>query len=130
MTSAPPKITIDHALSVPPYEQVRQQIADLITAGVLGHGLRLPPVRQLAGDLSLAVGTVARSYQELEAAGLVVTRRGGGTTVRANAALTAEGRAALIAARATEYAQAAHRLGASADEALSAVHAAAARIWP
>ena len=117
----PPKITIDPALPVPPFEQVRRQIADLITAGVLAPGLRLPPVRQLAGDLSLAVGTVARAYQELEAAGLVVTRRGGGTTVASSAELTVEGRATLLSTRAAEYVEAVHRLGASDDDAVSAV---------
>lgn len=47
----------------------------------VGHGERLPPVRQLARDLGIAPGTVARAYQELKQAGLVTTRRGGGTTV-------------------------------------------------
>jgi DNA-binding transcriptional regulator YhcF (GntR family) len=40
-------------------------------------------VRQLADDLGLAVNTVARSYRELEAAGLVETRGRGGTVVTA-----------------------------------------------
>jgi DNA-binding transcriptional regulator YhcF (GntR family) len=34
-----------------------------------------------AGDLGLAVGTVARAYRELESAGLVRSRRGGGTHI-------------------------------------------------
>lgn len=70
----------------PPFEQVRRQLAALIVAGTLAPEQRLPPLRQLAGDLGLAVGTVARSYRELEAAGLVVSRRGGGTRVAAGAA--------------------------------------------
>lgn len=65
----------------PPYEQLRRQLADLVISGVLGPGERLPPVRQLAADLGLAVGTVARAYRELNAAGVVVTRRGAGTRV-------------------------------------------------
>lgn len=65
----------------PPYEQLRRQLVDLIGAGVVGGGERLPPVRQLAADLGVAAGTVARTYRELEQAGLVITRRGGGTRV-------------------------------------------------
>lgn len=65
----------------PPYEQLRRQLADLVISGVIGPGERLPPVRQLAADLGLAVGTVARAYRELDAAGVVVTRRGAGTRV-------------------------------------------------
>ena len=69
----------------PPYEQLRRQLAELISAGVLAPGDRLPPLRQLAADLGLAVGTVARTYRELEAAGLVRSRRGGGTRVQESA---------------------------------------------
>ncbi|WP_324273891.1 GntR family transcriptional regulator [Blastococcus brunescens] len=70
----------------PPYEQLRRQLAELIASGVLGPDDRLPPLRQLAADLGLALGTVARTYRELEAAGLVTSRRGGGTRVAASAA--------------------------------------------
>ena len=45
----------------PPYEQLRRQLADLIGAGLLRPGDRLPPLRQLAADLGLAAGTVART---------------------------------------------------------------------
>lgn len=65
----------------PAFEQLRGQLAGLVATGALRPGDRLPPLRQLAGDLGLAVGTVARTYRELEAAGLVVSRRGGGTRV-------------------------------------------------
>ncbi|MEV4724242.1 GntR family transcriptional regulator, partial [Micromonospora humida] len=68
MTSGP-AIRINPSSAVPPFEQVRQQIAELIRWGVLAEGQRLPTVRQLAADLGLANGTVARAYQELEAAG-------------------------------------------------------------
>lgn len=65
----------------PPYEQLRRQFHLLISTGRLAPGTRLPPLRQLARDLGLAVGTVARTYRELETAGLVQSRRGAGTRV-------------------------------------------------
>lgn len=65
----------------PPYEQLRRQLVELIGSARLEPDQRLPPVRQLAADLGLAAGTVARTYRELESAGLVITRRGGGTRV-------------------------------------------------
>lgn len=74
-------LRVDAADPTPPYEQLRRQLADLIETGGLPEGTRLPPVRQLAADLGLATGTVARSYRELENLQLVVARRGGGTTV-------------------------------------------------
>ncbi|WP_153502872.1 GntR family transcriptional regulator [Cumulibacter manganitolerans] len=66
----------------PPFEQLRRQLSSLIVTGALEAGRRLPPVRQLAADLRLSPGTVARTYRELEQAGLVQTRRGAGTRVR------------------------------------------------
>jgi len=105
----------------PPYEQLRRQLADLIGAGVLGPGERLPPLRQLAADLGLAAGTVARTYRELEAAGLVVSRRGGGTRVAVGTRLPrAQVRTALRGA-AGAYVQQAQLLGASEREIRDAV---------
>jgi DNA-binding transcriptional regulator YhcF (GntR family) len=76
-----PLLAIDPASSTPPYEQVRSQLAAAIEDGSLGPAVRLPTVRQLAGDLGLAVNTVARAYRELELAGLVETRGRHGTFV-------------------------------------------------
>jgi len=77
-------IRVDPADPTPPYEQLRRQIASSIATGELVPGTRLPTVRQLAGDLGVANGTVMRAYSELESAGAVVTARGGGTRVADN----------------------------------------------
>ena len=74
-------VSLDTASPVPPFEQIRSRVAELIVSGTLAGGQRLPAVRQLAGDLRVAPGTVARAYKELETAGLLVTRRGAGTRV-------------------------------------------------
>jgi GntR family transcriptional regulator len=70
---------------MPAFEQIRSQVAGQILLGVLTADTRLPTVRQLASDLRVAPGTVARAYTLLESEGLVVTRRGGGTRVRVQA---------------------------------------------
>jgi GntR family transcriptional regulator len=111
-----PAIRIDNRSAVPPFEQVRQQIAELIGLGVLGPDQRLPPVRQLAADLGLANGTVARAYQELEAAGLVTTGRAAGTRVAPAAALPPDARTDILTTKAHEYIEAARRLGATDTE--------------
>ena len=59
-----------------PARQIHDQISGLITTGRLGRGERLPSVRQLAADLAVAPGTVAKAYRSLEADGLLVTRVG------------------------------------------------------
>ncbi|ASW56200.1 GntR family transcriptional regulator [Plantactinospora sp. KBS50] len=118
-----PGLTVDTAGPVPPYEQIRAQLADLIRHGVLTPGSRLPPVRQLAADLGLAAGTVARAYRELEAATLVVSRRGGGTRVAApRTPSTPDERDELLSAHAEAYITAARRLGADDDRLIAAVH--------
>ena len=116
-----PRIVITTGPGSPPYEQVRRQIADLIEAGSLPAGSRLPPVRQLASDLRLAPGTVARAYSALESAGLVQTRRGGGTIVAHRLDPTPGQRRAMLTQHARDYATAARRLGFDADQALDAV---------
>lgn len=79
--SPPPDLSVDLGSAVPPFEQIRARIAELIATGALTPGTRLPTVRALAADLGLAVGTVARAYRELESAGFVESRRRHGTTV-------------------------------------------------
>lgn len=64
-----------------PAEQIRDRVTGLITTGALARGERLPSVRQLAADLQVAPGTVAKAYRSLEADGLVVSRPGSGTRV-------------------------------------------------
>jgi DNA-binding transcriptional regulator YhcF (GntR family) len=76
-------LTVDATAATPPYEQIREQIARMVGGGVLTPGTRLPTIQQLANDLALAPGTVARAYKELERDGVVVSRRRAGTTVAA-----------------------------------------------
>ena len=113
-------ITIDTASAVPPYEQVRSQLATQINEGTLAVGTKLPTVRKLAADLGLAVNTVARSYRELEDAGLVDTRGRAGTFVSA----TGDRSRAAVAQAAREYAATAKALGLDRTEALRIVEAA------
>ena len=111
---------IDPDSPTPPYEQLRSRIAELAATGALAAGTKLPPVRTLAADLGLAANTVARSYRELEQAGLVQTRGRLGTVVTARAAGTPD-RAVRAAQR---YAQEARALGVAPQAALELVRAA------
>ncbi|SCG41277.1 GntR family transcriptional regulator [Micromonospora halophytica] len=113
-------IEIDPGAATPPYEQVRGQLAAMIGDGRLPVGTRLPPVRQFAGELGLAVNTVARAYRELEGAGLVETRGRHGTYV-------APGRddaTDRLQRSALRYAEEAARLGVPPETALALVRAA------
>jgi len=117
-----PRITVDPDSGVAPWRQVRDQLLQLVRSGVLPVGSRLPTIRQLAGDLGLAAGTVARVYRELEAASVLHTARRQGTVV---AAVPVSHDTALAEAAAA-YAARAAELGADPRTAAAAVYAA----WP
>ena len=110
-------ITVDPEASAPPYEQVREQIRAQVLAGELTPGTKLPTVRRLAGDLGLAVNTVARAYRELEALGAIETRG------RAGSVVTGGGveRAAREAAH--DYVARLRALGVGRDEGVALVRA-------
>lgn len=63
------------------YEQIVAQVQEAVATGGVTAGDRLPTVRQLADDLDIAPGTVARAYVELERLGVVVTEGARGTRV-------------------------------------------------
>ncbi|MGC7102305.1 GntR family transcriptional regulator [Amycolatopsis lurida] len=118
----PLKVVVDADSGVAPWRQVHDQIVRLITAGALVPGTRLPPIRQLARDLALASGTIARVYRELETGGWVHTARAKGTVV--TEAADRPGPTALLHAAAAEYARTARELGVDGETALAAVHSA------
>lgn len=98
--------SLDPAADVAPFEQLRIQIARRIASGELPPGTRLPTVRALAGELGLAVNTVAKTYRALEADGSVVTEGRRGTFVPLTTSGTDD-----AARAAQEYAAHARRLG-------------------
>ncbi|HEY7123314.1 MAG TPA: GntR family transcriptional regulator [Ktedonobacterales bacterium] len=73
-----PLLLLDSTSSIPPYEQICEQIRMQIASGRLLAEAMLPSVRQLARDLGIAPNTVVRAYNQLEQEGWVVTseRRG------------------------------------------------------
>jgi DNA-binding transcriptional regulator YhcF (GntR family) len=74
-------VRVDQHAGRPLFDQLRTQIIDGIRDGKIPPGSRLPTVRELAGQMSLAVNTVARAYRELESAGILETRGRFGTFV-------------------------------------------------
>jgi len=104
---------LDPASAVPPFEQLRAQVAARASSGELSPGTRLPTVRTLAADLHLAVNTVARAYRELETDGVITTEGRRGSFIAASP----DGRSADATTAATSYAATARRLGLTLPEA-------------
>lgn len=69
----------------PRYEALANRIADLVAAGELPAGERLPSERRLATAVGISRGTVIAAYEQLRSRGIVETRHGSGTIVRPGA---------------------------------------------
>jgi GntR family transcriptional regulator len=74
-------IQLNEYSAEPLYHQIEVQLRALIVSGQLGEGTLLPSIREMAQHLKCSVITIRRVYQDLEAAGLLVTRQGTGTFV-------------------------------------------------
>ncbi|MGO3884953.1 MAG: GntR family transcriptional regulator [Mycetocola sp.] len=106
----------------PRTDQICDQIRGLITTGALAADQRLPSVRQLASDLGIAPGTVAKAYRTLEEEGALVTRIGSGTRVSRTASPTHPD----VLRAAAALASVSKRENMSADDAVRILRA----IWP
>ena len=121
-------VEIDPDSAVPPYEQLRIQITALVISGELVPDTKLPSIRQLAGDLGLATGTVARAYRELEAGRVVRSRGARGTSVVGPPPADTPTAQLLDAAQA--FASAASRSHTGLEDAIAAVRIAFATLRP
>lgn len=79
----PMNILISNTSSVPIYEQIEQQIKNMIVSGTLAEGEMLPSMRFLAKELRISLITTKRAYEELERDGFIETRVGIGCFVKA-----------------------------------------------
>lgn len=122
-------VRIDDSSPMPPYRQLVDQMLSLIAGGSLSVGRRLPPVRQLAADLGLANGTVARAYRILEEADILETRGRKGTFVaRQHRELSESERLDFLRAKTAELIQAAATVGASERDIREALATALAEL--
>ncbi len=75
------QIYVNEADGTPYYQQVANQVKFLVASGRLEADAKLPSVRKLAEQLMINPNTVARAYRELEAEGVVQTKRGSGVFI-------------------------------------------------
>ncbi|HVW10684.1 MAG TPA: PLP-dependent aminotransferase family protein [Bryobacteraceae bacterium] len=77
---------LDSSSETPIYRQLGQYVQRLIGNGELQAGDRLPPTRELAGQLGLNRTTVSAAYEWLESEGLIEGAVGRGSFVRGSTA--------------------------------------------
>ena len=116
------RLRLDPTTPVPPFEQIRAQLALHVAAGRLQPGERLPPIRTLASELEVSTNTIARAYRELINAGIAEAagRRGTRITSAPPIAHSVTFRSEQLEAAAAAFAQTCTDLGVTIDEALEA----------
>ena len=117
------RIRIDPGSRIPPFEQLRAQLALMVSSGRLRPGSRVPTVRGLADTLQLSNGTVARAYRELEVQGVLIGRGRRGTFVSDNPpnSYSAQERRRLLTEAAAEFVAVARQLDIDDDTALETI---------
>ncbi|MFQ8705807.1 MAG: GntR family transcriptional regulator [Thomasclavelia sp.] len=76
------KIIINNSSMQPIYEQLIDQIKNMIINGVLKENDVLPSVRVLSRELKISALTVKKAYDNLEMEGFTATIHGKGTYVK------------------------------------------------
>ena len=67
---------------LPRWLKVSERLIREIGAGRLADGMRLPPERDMAADLGIAVGTLRKALADLSVKGLLERRQGSGNYIR------------------------------------------------
>lgn len=107
---------------IPIYIQIVEQVQHALDVGVLQPGDYLPPVRELASELTIAPNTIVKAYNELQHMGLIESRPGRGTIVTAQAnALRHEKRVEALYERLHAVVHDAANMGIDGQEFLAAV---------
>ena len=75
------EIKLDYHSSVPLYQQIAEQLRQFVATEEIKPGERLPSIRQLSRTLNVNPNTVCRAFLELEQEQILISRRGGGTSV-------------------------------------------------
>ena len=110
-------IVISNYSDKPIYDQIAEQIKNLIINGELAEAELLPSIRNLAKELQISVITTKRAYEELEKEGYIVSVPGKGSFVGAqNKELLREARIRIVEDKLAEAVSAAKTIDISLEE--------------
>ncbi len=121
-------ISVDPELDAAPFQQIADQVRELIERGRLRPGDPIPTVRRLANDLRVAPNTVARAYADLQDQGWLTTDGRRGTRVaQSTPADDVKGRALVLRGDVAEFITGLRRRGYAKREIAAALQHGAAR---
>ena len=115
-------LSVDPSDAVPLWKQIEENVRRLVASGALKPASVMPSVRDLACELSINPATVAKGYQRLVDAGILVVKRGEGTFVAEKPPSAPRGeREKELEGGAMRYASLAVTLGVSNEDAVERV---------
>ena len=74
-------IQLNYRDTRPFYQQIKDNVRQLVVSGALKKDEKLPSVRDMAASLAIKPNTIQRAYRELESEGYIYTLSGKGTFV-------------------------------------------------
>ena len=74
-------IQLNYRDTRPFYQQIKDNVRQLVVSGALKKDEKLPSVRELEASLAINPNTIQRAYRELESEGYIYTLSGKGTFV-------------------------------------------------
>ena len=108
---------------IPIYEQICRQVKFAVATGSLLVGEHVPSVREMATRTAVNVNTVARAYRDLQGEGVLVSIRGTGLAISADAPEKCRrSRLEMVRERLQYVLREAIQNGVSSDEIYSLVH--------
>lgn len=119
-------LSIDRHSPIPASQQILDQIKSFVAARTIKAGYQLPTIRQLARDLGVSPGTVARTYRDLDSAGITESRGRHGTFIATGAEVDRENE---VTKAVREFALRVKQLGVPPNEALHRVKEALESHW-
>lgn len=74
-------IQLNYRDTRPFYQQIKDNVRQLVVSGALKKDEKLPSVRDMVASLAINPNTIQRAYRELESEGYIYTLSGKGTFV-------------------------------------------------
>lgn len=114
-------IGIDYRSRIPIYEQLVENIRELVIKGLIKENEFLPSVRSLASELGINPNTIQKAYSELERKNIICTIPGKGSMVCSDSVSVSEEQKKIILSEFRECVKKAKDLNISRDELIAAV---------
>ena len=109
-------LKVDARSGVPIYVQIVDQVRHAVEVGSLEPGDKLPTVRALAKEQTVAPNTIVKAYNELQRSGLIESRPGVGTVVASGGDVAREQRVEALRERLVVLVRDAVGLGLTEDD--------------